>query len=433
MPSTARRPLVAAAVSIAALVVAGAEAFGGLPLGSTAPRLSAPRSLSVSVPSVPTPSVPSVSTPSVPSVSVPSVPSVPSGSSVPRLANGAVPSTSSVRAPSVGAQRAAGGAGGGLGSNRGAASGSGPAAGSGSSPSARASERRARVRAAARVRAQRRARAASDRRLRRDVHRFAGCLGVLPSSQRRVLGLRAGGHGAAPMSRRATARRLGISSAHVASLERSGLRTLRAAGESGACGAGASQGGSADDGTSTATALAGGPRLEPAVLLAPRPALKSPAALGRGRRGRHAVKGVHASSGPAARSAHSSAIVNAAESSSSLPAYPIGVAALVLLMAATLLVWRRREHAHPVSDAPLAPPTWFAATTQAPERPATAPEPPVAEPEAPPEQVAPEPAPMPASAPEPQRPGAIRQVAVIAASLASLIATGLLRRRRRRR
>src|SRR2546423_1808387 len=48
MPSTARRPLVAAAVSIAVLTVAGAEAFGGLPLGGTAPRPpSAPRRASL--------------------------------------------------------------------------------------------------------------------------------------------------------------------------------------------------------------------------------------------------------------------------------------------------------------------------------------------------------------------------------------------------
>ena len=95
MPSTARRSLMVAAVSIFILALIGAQAFGLPTVGTSLPQLQPPAALGgapVSTPAVPHVTVPHVT---VPQVSVPHV-SVPSGSSSPSTR---VPSVS---VPSVG-------------------------------------------------------------------------------------------------------------------------------------------------------------------------------------------------------------------------------------------------------------------------------------------------------------------------------------------
>src|SRR5205807_2099650 len=106
-----------------------------------------------------------------------------------------------------------------------------------------------------------------SRRLRTEVKQLSGCLGTLPSLQRRLLGLRAGLGGRA-LSRGAAARRLGISTGRARALERGGLRSLRSSARSGGCGGGASTG---SFGGPQASQLASQgstmPQLQPAVAL----------------------------------------------------------------------------------------------------------------------------------------------------------------------
>jgi hypothetical protein len=74
-----------------------------------------------------------------------------------------------------------------------------------------------------------------DRDLRRAVVRLQGCLGRVPRAERRVLRLRAGVGIDHTRSRADVARITGIRRARVASLERRGLRRLRALERAGAC------------------------------------------------------------------------------------------------------------------------------------------------------------------------------------------------------
>jgi hypothetical protein len=75
-----------------------------------------------------------------------------------------------------------------------------------------------------------------DRDLRRAVVRLQACLGRVPRAERRVLRLRAGVGIDHTRSRADVARITGIRRARVASLERRGLRRLRALERAGACG-----------------------------------------------------------------------------------------------------------------------------------------------------------------------------------------------------
>jgi hypothetical protein len=74
-----------------------------------------------------------------------------------------------------------------------------------------------------------------DRDLRRAVVRLQGCLGRVPRAERRILRLRAGVGIDHTRSRADVARITGIRRARVASLERRGLRRLRALERAGAC------------------------------------------------------------------------------------------------------------------------------------------------------------------------------------------------------
>ncbi|HEX8073753.1 MAG TPA: hypothetical protein VF545_02120, partial [Thermoleophilaceae bacterium] len=279
MPGTARRLRCAAAVSIAIFALFGAQAFGGLTDGASTPQLQSTAGLGGA--EVSTPPVPEVSVPSTPSV--PTAPSAPSGSTVADGVSGAVqkPSTPTASAapaaaaPSAGRQ-AAGTSG--SAQTRPAPAGGGSAAGNAGSASLASSGG-----SAARNAAQRKQRrAAHERRLRTAVERYSGCLGRLDGLEGRLLVLRAGVL-AAPISRHAAAERLGVSLRRARTLERGGLRHLRQAGRSGACG---SSGGAHRD---AAALLAGGgagvPRLQPVALLtrsrAPSGRAAGRAALGR--------------------------------------------------------------------------------------------------------------------------------------------------------
>ncbi len=67
---------------------------------------------------------------------------------------------------------------------------------------------------------------------------YGGCLGELPTNQRRVLRLRAGVGALEPRSRQAVARVLDIRVGRVRRLERRGLRTVRTLGRTDSCGSG---------------------------------------------------------------------------------------------------------------------------------------------------------------------------------------------------
>lgn len=74
--------------------------------------------------------------------------------------------------------------------------------------------------------------------MRRTVARFGGCLQLLRPFDRRVLVLRAGPGRRPPLSRRATARRLGVTPRGVRRSELRGLRRLRGIARSRGCGGG---------------------------------------------------------------------------------------------------------------------------------------------------------------------------------------------------
>ena len=114
-------------------------------------------------------------------------------------------------------------------------------------------------------RAQARRRAARvqrrERALRRDVERLQGCLASVPRSERRVLALRAGVGRARPHSRTEVARITHLKRKRVVTLERRGLRRLRALARAGVCGGagGSSTAAAMPPGTGTALPPGGGP------------------------------------------------------------------------------------------------------------------------------------------------------------------------------
>jgi hypothetical protein len=126
---------------------------------------------------------------------------------------------------SAGAPAGGGGGGGGGSGGGGRTAAAGSSAGRGAGPSS--ARRRARTLAHRRR---------AERRLRRTVARLGGCLDELPSSERRVLALRAGLGAARPRSRRGVARALHIRVQRVRRLERRGLRHARALARTDACG-----------------------------------------------------------------------------------------------------------------------------------------------------------------------------------------------------
>jgi hypothetical protein len=98
----------------------------------------------------------------------------------------------------------------------------------------------------------------AERRLRRSVERLDGCLDELPSTQRRVLELRAGVGKAAPHTRGAVARALDLRVLRVLRIERRGLRRARALDRSGACASAAAGGGTPVISTSSLAGTSGG-------------------------------------------------------------------------------------------------------------------------------------------------------------------------------
>ena len=301
-------------VAVLAMAFFGASALGVAGVGVSVPQLQDPSSLP-SAPSTPQVSVPSVSTPSVPSV--PSAPSV----STPSV------SVPSVHSPSTGSTSvgSGGGGGGGSSSTSGGGSGSGgggsgasggggggqPASGGGASTSrggAGALAKAAGVHSLAVERAR-------TTRLRRAVKSMSGCLGSLPTMQRRVLGLRAGLAGPS-LSRQAAARKLGISGARELGLERGGLRSLRGAARAGGCGGGS---GSGSSGQAFQIATRSFPQLQPTAMLSNPAPLVSPSSLAGGSP-RQGVKGDTASSGPAGPKAPDKATDSAGLTAAVVPA-----------------------------------------------------------------------------------------------------------------
>jgi hypothetical protein len=185
------------------------------------------------------------------------------------------------------------------------------------------------------------------------VTSLSGCIGLLPPRRGQMLSLRAGLGGAAPLSRSAAAAQVGIAAGRAARVERRALRQLRRAGRSGGCGV-----------STPAGSLVGGsvPRLQPAVLLEPQPALRPTADLG----GR--VDGGKEGQGVKSATASSDSPPDGARSTAGLPFRPIAQAVdgggpdmwLVMLAAlataaATMLLLRRRAEGRPAPAAAAAP------------------------------------------------------------------------------
>jgi hypothetical protein len=286
--------------------------------------------------------------------------------------------------------------------------------------------------------ARRHRRAAHERRLRNVVHRYAGCLSRLDGQEEQLLSLRAGVD-SAPMSRAAAAGRLGITRHEARSLERTGLRRLRAEGRSGECGSSGSMGRNAADIVADGSHM---PQLRPTVFLASNATLASPAALA----GHQAVKGAHASSSDAGQSSSGSggggggggstpALVHGTESASTSAEFLIAAAVLALLLAIVLITWRRRNMGREYAPPPVAN-WWDSPAGDLPEAPAWAPPPIDTHASAATAPAATTPAAedpstvRPLATDPPQQHGQRRPVAVVAASLLSLGVTALLRRRR---
>jgi Sigma-70, region 4 len=98
----------------------------------------------------------------------------------------------------------------------------------------------------------------AERRLRRAVQRVSGCLDELPSTQQRVLELRAGLGEASPRTRRGVARELDIRVQRVRRIERRGLRRARELDRAGACSPVAAGGGGGVIATSSLAGTSGG-------------------------------------------------------------------------------------------------------------------------------------------------------------------------------
>jgi hypothetical protein len=201
----------------------------------------------------------------VPSASTPSV-RTPGAS--PRAGGGGSAGTGS----GSGSTGSAGGSGTGASSSGGGAPGStpggsaSPGSGATGSDGQQAQDRSPRAQARRRAaRVQRR-----ERALRRDVERFQGCLASVPRSERRVLALRAGVGTARPHSRTEVARITHLKRKRVVTLERRGLRRLRALARAGACApaGGSSATAAMAPGTGTALPPAGGASGDRGVVLA---------------------------------------------------------------------------------------------------------------------------------------------------------------------
>jgi hypothetical protein len=198
-----------------------------------------------SVPSAPVPTVPSVTLPvavAAPAVSAPSV-------STPSLSTpaGEVPSVSTPRVSATSAGAAAGSGSApssSAGSGRSATSGAGTTAAAGTTPGGSASPAASGSASAGTSARSHSSKGLSDpvakvrrreRALRRAVLRFQGCLSRVPRAERRVLTLRAGVGAARTHSRTEVARITHLRRTRVVTLERRGLRRLRALGRTGDC------------------------------------------------------------------------------------------------------------------------------------------------------------------------------------------------------
>lgn len=364
------------------------------------------------VPKLPAlPKLPSTPVPSVPDVTAPSAPSTPQLQSTPSLRSGGgggAPSTGA--APAPGSAPAAGAAP--VTAGGGAVQTGGPGSGSGARSAATPRERRART-----VKARR------ERRFQRAARKLEPCLFALAGFDRRVIVLRGGYGGRRPLSSARVARRLHASTRRVRVAERRALRTLRATHRTHGC-----------LGSSTAITVAA--IAAPAESGGAQPLLASGStqlatAAGSSSEPRNGGKGAtgdvldaHASKGsPAPRPKR---IKQVSEASSGPPlAVALGLLLLVFLAVGAALVLFARRRGTPISEPQAAP----APVAAAPPSPAPAQEPPpAAAPEPPAEPRSPD---SPAPAPAQRRNVRSRTAIGLAASMASVAAGYLVRRRRR--
>ena len=360
------------------------------------------------------PKLPGVQTPTVPDVRVPSVPSAPRLRSTPSLHSVAGPSTGG-SAPSAGAAPAA-------------ASPAAPAAqsapGSTASPTAPAP---AQARSSGRASGTRSS--SRERSFRHTARRLEPCLFALSGFDRRVIVLRAGYGGRRALSRGRVARRLHTSVRRVRGAERRALSELRTTSRTRGCLGGAGSGGivlaAVVDSAAAHPLIAAGPRGDARLVVAA--ARAGSGGSDRATVDTGAVLSAHAAAGSGP--AQEAVVRAAAEASGSPPLVAmLGLFALVALLVAgamALLLRRRAATPAPVAGSP--PPV------AAPAPPMAAPPPPVEPP--PPEPIAQSPEPNQAPA-RPQPPPAARRVSnrtalSVAASMASLAAGYLVRRRRR--
>lgn len=419
------RTLVAAALVALIAVFAGAEAFGALPLGGTAPALSPTPNLSVSTPSLPSVSTPSLPSVSAPSSSVPSTPSLPgAGSLVGRVGSSAGGAAGGVSGVASLVPRATVGS---SGATAASASGSGGSGSSGGGNGGSGAQNRHSSSSSTAMPAEYRGRA-GERRLRADVRRLASCLGALPSLEQRVLAARAG-IGMAPMSRSDAAKHLHISRDRELAAERHGIEDLESAAGAGGC--------EAESGPVTLSARSGliashlgaVPQLQPSMLLSGRPSLETTVALAGGPHAKP-LSGVEAASasGGSATLASGSTQIAGTQPSIAHPQYLIALLLAALLVGGLAALRRRRDSREAYAPAAHEP------------TPVAAAPPPADEVVKDPIEVSwthpvtdHSPAAEAGAGTQPNGPGpatSARRAAVIAAGLASLAITGILRRRR---
>jgi hypothetical protein len=246
---------------------------------------------SIGAPSVPAADLPTVQVPSTPSL--PQTPSVPQAPEVPHL-------PSAPQAPSAPPLRPSGS----LPSPPAAVHPSAPAGAGAAGPSARrvvvsgfpsagapsTGRRSAGGLARSRKPARGVTRSRSLRRFRSTVRRLRGCFYAISRFERRVVALRAGIGRTGPLSRRAVARRLDVSTRRVRRLEGRAVRRLRSANRADGCGGAGAGSGSRRLGPSLATGKA-------ANLLAPGVVLGRAHGSRASKAGRSAVLGASQSSG----------------------------------------------------------------------------------------------------------------------------------------
>jgi hypothetical protein len=201
-----------------------------------------------------------------------------------------------------------------------------------------------------------RQRSRAVRRFRRAVRKLQGCFYAISGLERRVLSLRAG-LGANPLSPRAVAKRLRLSTTRVLRVERKGLRGLRAADKSDGCGRATSLGLRGDEGAETVVAAAGsGPRLASLGALDKTSTTADANAPGVGRR---EVLGAHRSSGSTRRSRLAGATAEPPDNGAGLLIAGIFAALLLLSALAILLIRRPRAGYEAASlSATVSPPPW---------------------------------------------------------------------------